>query len=317
LVVETRQQRSIGGFGVGGDPDALATEFIPAGEDTPITQVIDTTSGEVIDRLPGTSRLVPTDDPGRAVAYFPMTGPSVGTTPSVARNSEAASNSARSSHSPRSARIASSSPGPVRKQHRPRTARIYLANQAVQGERPFELQRRDIDTGEVLASVPGFSDVAVGGGVVIASTPDGRIYELDPTTLDPIGAPFPGINPLTVSLRVDDLGQRLMVFALDETLRFYDIPTRTELGDAIDLTYPYALHPPEDLEGPGSAVLRGDGLRAAAETEQGIVVWDLEPAHWVDAACQLAGRNLTRAEWDQYIGDLAPYRQTCPRFAEA
>ena len=68
---------------------------------------------------------------------------------------------------------------------------------------------------------------------------------------------------------------------------------------------------------PGGAVLRSDGLQAAAETEQGIVVWDLDPAHWVDAACQLAGRNLTHAEWDQYIGDLAPYRQTCPQYSEA
>ena len=58
-------------------------------------------------------------------------------------------------------------------------------------------------------------------------------------------------------------------------------------------------------------------MQAAADTEQGIVVWDLDPAHWVDAACQLAGRNLTHAEWDQYIGDLAPYRQTCPGYVAA
>lgn len=40
--------------------------------------------------------------------------------------------------------------------------------------------------------------------------------------------------------------------------------------------------------------------------------WDLEPDHWVEAGCRLAGRNLTRAEWDQYLGDLAAYRPTCP-----
>ena len=26
----------------------------------------------------------------------------------------------------------------------------------------------------------------------------------------------------------------------------------------------------------------------------------------------LAGRNLTRDEWNSYVGDLAPYRATCP-----
>ena len=52
-------------------------------------------------------------------------------------------------------------------------------------------------------------------------------------------------------------------------------------------------------------------------TDQGIVVWDLDPAHWIDGACAVAGRNLTEAEWEQYIGDLASYRQTCPEIEGA
>ena len=47
------------------------------------------------------------------------------------------------------------------------------------------------------------------------------------------------------------------------------------------------------------------------------MLWDLDPAGWVEDVCQLAGRNLTRSEWDQYIGDLAPYRRTCPQYADA
>ena len=45
-----------------------------------------------------------------------------------------------------------------------------------------------------------------------------------------------------------------------------------------------------------------------------IRVWDLRPDHWVDAACRLAGRNLTRVEWESHIGDLAEYRPLCPQF---
>jgi hypothetical protein len=60
-----------------------------------------------------------------------------------------------------------------------------------------------------------------------------------------------------------------------------------------------------------------DGMELAVDTEQGIVVWDLDPEHWVAAACGIAGRNLTEFEWEQYIGDLAPYRATCPQFAVA
>ena len=62
------------------------------------------------------------------------------------------------------------------------------------------------------------------------------------------------------------------------------------------------------------AAFSSNGTELAVDTEQGIVVWDLDPDHWVDAACDVAGRNLTHAEWDQYIGDLAPYRATCPQF---
>ncbi len=45
-----------------------------------------------------------------------------------------------------------------------------------------------------------------------------------------------------------------------------------------------------------------------------VKIWSLDPASWVDAACRLAGRNLTHEEWDSYIGDLAPYGATCPEF---
>ena len=42
-----------------------------------------------------------------------------------------------------------------------------------------------------------------------------------------------------------------------------------------------------------------------------IALWDLEPTHWLDAACQVAGRNLTPEEWDQYLGEFGPYHETC------
>lgn len=44
----------------------------------------------------------------------------------------------------------------------------------------------------------------------------------------------------------------------------------------------------------------------------GVVAWDLDPEHWLEAACHLTFRNLTHAEWDRYIGDLAEHRDTCP-----
>lgn len=39
-------------------------------------------------------------------------------------------------------------------------------------------------------------------------------------------------------------------------------------------------------------------------------VWDLSADHWLIAACDLVGRNLTRDEWHQHVG-TSRYRATC------
>ena len=89
------------------------------------------------------------------------------------------------------------------------------------------------------------------------------------------------------------------------TMRIYDVATRTLLGE------PIVHESGPDL---GWGTIRPDGLEVAVDTADGIVVWDLDPAHWVEAVCESVGRNLTKAEWDEYVGDLAAYRRTCPEF---
>lgn len=56
--------------------------------------------------------------------------------------------------------------------------------------------------------------------------------------------------------------------------------------------------------GNAGPVLRPDG--------KAIAVWNIEPDRLAEAACRLAGRNLTRSEWEAYLGDLGPHRATCP-----
>ena len=166
------------------------------------------------------------------------------------------------------------------------------------------IQRRSLVDGSLLAeSAEGYFSLAFGGGVLVAATIDGFIAELDPDTLEVVGTRFPGTSGAVGNMSIDAAGRRLMIRAHDDSLRFYDIPTRVRLGDPIDTDTPFA-----------NAALRSDGLAAAAIARLGIVAWDLDPAHWDAAACAVAGRNLTRDEWDQYIGDLAPYAPTCSEF---
>jgi hypothetical protein len=79
----------------------------------------------------------------------------------------------------------------------------------------------------------------------------------------------------------------------------YDTASRTRLGDPI----PWSA----------GASLRPDGAAVAVGTGDGVAIWDLNPQHLAAAACRLAGRNLTRAEWDTYLAALGQYRRTCPR----
>lgn len=44
------------------------------------------------------------------------------------------------------------------------------------------------------------------------------------------------------------------------------------------------------------------------------VYWNLDDDSWYDVACQAAGRNMTRAEWEQFGPRDAEYRATCPQY---
>jgi hypothetical protein len=61
---------------------------------------------------------------------------------------------------------------------------------------------------------------------------------------------------------------------------------------------------------PDGRALLGNGLFGASR-------WDMDPELWCEQACLAAGRNLTQAEWVEYIGETEPYRPTCDRWAPA
>jgi WD40 repeat protein len=46
----------------------------------------------------------------------------------------------------------------------------------------------------------------------------------------------------------------------------------------------------------------------------GLAMYDLNPDHWQEYVCAQVGRNLTAAEWTEYLGADEPYRATCPQW---
>jgi WD40 repeat protein len=88
-------------------------------------------------------------------------------------------------------------------------------------------------------------------------------------------------------------------------IRFWDAETRSTLGDRI-------------VSGSSNvATLRfsPDGRTLASGHGNGQVqLWEMEPGVWSDLLCTAANRNLTDAEWDEFVGDIE-YEATCPENA--
>jgi WD40 repeat protein len=64
-----------------------------------------------------------------------------------------------------------------------------------------------------------------------------------------------------------------------------------------------------------SVAFSRDGSSLASGSDDGaVILWDgdVSTASWQRRACHIANRNLSRAEWDQYIGPDVPYQDTCP-----
>lgn len=162
----------------------------------------------------------------------------------------------------------------------------------------------DGETGEHLAGPqegPLWSAVSLDGIVVGAR--GGEITEYDLETLEPVGT-FPGARGEVNALQFSADGKVLFASANDQTVSIYDVATRRRIGDVIPTFSPHI--------GPGN--LRPDGMAVAVNQRNGVVIWDIDPQHLAEAACILAGRNLTQSEWRTYMSGFGAYRSTCPQY---
>jgi DNA-binding SARP family transcriptional activator/WD40 repeat protein len=132
-------------------------------------------------------------------------------------------------------------------------------------------------------------------GMLVTSDQDGTLELRDPATLDVVTSvenlPLPVLAPSftrdgTLMVTTDDLTAAARLWRVDG-LELFGGPIEA-LGGTV--------HPD------GTAVVvGGDPARHLP----------MRPDAWSRAACETAGRNLTRDEWRRYFGD-EEYRRTCP-----
>lgn len=147
------------------------------------------------------------------------------------------------------------------------------------------------------------------GPWITAITPDraqliaadeGRItrYRLD--TLEQIGT-IPGARGEVNGLQIDAAGVTLFATSNDQTVSLYDLATGLRLGDPIPASAPQI----------GEGALNPNGREFVVNVNNGVQVWDAVPAHQFEAACRIAGRELTDEEWATYLPWLGARHDIC------
>ena len=112
-------------------------------------------------------------------------------------------------------------------------------------------------------------------------------------------------------------GSLIAIHGNDRIAAIYDVATGVQIGGPITIAADERniarLSPDGRWLAVGGQPNANDGIQPGDTVDQRATqIWDLDPAHWMSAACRVAGRNLTREEWTAHVGTLAPYRSTCP-----
>jgi WD40 repeat protein/DNA-binding SARP family transcriptional activator len=150
------------------------------------------------------------------------------------------------------------------------------------------------DTGVFWADISSDGTTLVTGG----QSSGERLWNL--STGDPIGSPISSGPVNTVDLSRDG---RTLVAAGQGWVTVTDVATGSILGRS---WFP-GVEAKEGL----AALFAPDGQRLFIVSTTGAAwVWDMDPASWEARACQIAGRNLSEAEWSVNLPDR-PYAPTC------
>ncbi len=139
------------------------------------------------------------------------------------------------------------------------------------------------------------------GRLLGVGTEDGKVVLWNARTDRPVGSPIQvaaaAIDPISFSPD----GRLFVASSEDQTATLWDIESRKRLGNTFPIeqgSVPVARFAPD-----GSLVI--DNLADNA-------LWPMDLQEWVRFACQVAGRDFTRAEWEDVLPDR-PYRHVCPQ----
>ena len=140
-----------------------------------------------------------------------------------------------------------------------------------------------------------------GGTLLATSTPGHSVTVWNVSSGQAILPVLYGHTRAVSGLAFNDDGKLLASASADGTIRLWDVPTHELIGTLS--TRGAAIH--------SIAFEPRGGVLASVDEGDSIIFWTVSYEEWVRRACHIANRNLTREEWNTYLG-TRPYRKTCP-----
>jgi WD40 repeat protein/DNA-binding SARP family transcriptional activator len=130
----------------------------------------------------------------------------------------------------------------------------------------------------------------------------GNVDFWDPSTGRASGSALGGQNGAVISVSFSPDGMKLSTTSTDGNVRLWDLRSRKLIGS-----------PLSGSQTGGWGMFFADGRRVVTVFSSGAgVIWTVDPSGWKRQACRVAHRDLTRAEWHDFLPQT-PYRRTCAR----
>jgi WD40 repeat protein len=163
------------------------------------------------------------------------------------------------------------------------------------GQRSMKTLRAD-DAGVLTADVSADARTLMTGGQTGAV----RLWDL--ATGKPLREPLTGLSGFVDTVDLASDGNTAVGADAAGDVLLWGVRTRSTIGDAV----------PGPLAGRNAAAsFTPDGRSVVVVSDTGAGwVWDVDPSDWLAQACQVAGRSLTRQEWQEFLPDR-PYHTTC------
>jgi WD40 repeat protein len=134
-----------------------------------------------------------------------------------------------------------------------------------------------------------------------AGTEDGKVVLWDARAGSPLGSPIQVATGAVDPISFSPNGRLFAASSADQTTTLWDLRARKRLGN------------PFPIEQGSIPVARfAPGGELVIDNLTDTVLWPTDVQRWMRFACQVAGRDLTRAEWSGLLPDR-PYQRICPQ----